>query len=68
MMKMALILTDDTVTVETGLKIIYSWSVSPPEVTAVPIDYATVSGGTITIHCTAPGGTGEALYVTAIGI
>jgi hypothetical protein len=68
MMNMSLVAADDTVTVATGLKIIYSYSVSPPAVTAVPVDYATVSGGTITIHCTAPGGTGEALYVTAIGI
>ena len=67
MMNMTLAAADDTITVDTGLKIIYSYSVSPPAVTAVPIDYATVAGGTITIHKTAPG-VAEAIYVTAIGI
>lgn len=67
LMKMSLINGDDTVTVKTGLKIIYSYSVSPPAITAKPVDYATVSGGTITIHTTNPGAS-MSLYVTAEGI
>lgn len=67
-MKMSLVAADDTVTVNTGLKIIYGYSVSPTGVTAKIVDYGTVAGGVITLHCTAPGGTGADLYVTAIGI
>lgn len=67
MMKMALINGDDTVTVNTGLKIIYSYEISPPAITAKPVDYATVAGGVITIHTTNPGAN-MALYVTAEGI
>jgi len=67
MMNMSLVAADDTVTVETGLKLIYSYSVSAPAITAKPVDYGTISGGTITLHVTAPGAN-MALYVTAIGI
>jgi hypothetical protein len=68
MIAMSLVSGDDTVTVNTGLKIIYSWSVSAPGVTAKPLDYATVSGGTITQYCTDPSTAGETLYFTAYGI
>jgi hypothetical protein len=67
MMKMSLISGDTAATVETGLKIIYSFSVSPPGVTTKPLDHSTVSGGTITVNFTDPVAT-CALYVTAIGI
>ena len=67
LMKMSLVAADDTVTVNTGLKLIYGYSVSPTGVTAKIVDYATIAGGVITIHCTAPG-VSAALYVTAIGI
>jgi hypothetical protein len=64
---MALVAGDDTVTVKTGLKTIYGYSVSPPTITAKPIDYGTVSGGTITLHVTNPAAS-ENLTVKAIGI
>ncbi len=67
LMKMNLISGDDTVTVRTGLKWIYSYSISPPAITAKPVDYATVAGGVITIHTTDPGAD-MSLYVTAEGI
>ena len=67
MMKMTVVNGDTIATVNTGLKIIYSFSVSPPGVTAVPLDHSTVSGGTITVNFTDPVAT-CALYVTAIGI
>ena len=66
-MKMSLINTDTTVTVNTGLKIVYGYCVSPTGVTAKIVDYGTVSGGVITLHCTAPGVSAD-LYVTAFGI
>ena len=67
LMKMSLINTDDTVTVNTGLKLIYSYSVSPQAVTAKIVDYGTVAGGVITLHVTAPGASKD-LYVQAIGL
>lgn len=67
MMNMNVISGNTIATVNTGLKIIYSFSVSPPGVTAVPLDHSTVSGGTITVNFTDPVAT-VALYVTAIGI
>ena len=67
LMAMTLIAGDDTVTVATGLKKIYSYSVSPPAITAKPVDYATVTGGTITIHTTNPAAA-MTLYVKATGI
>lgn len=66
-MGMSMVAGDDTVTVNTGLKKIYSYSVSPPAVTAKPVDYGTVSGGTITLHVTDPNAT-VTLMVTAVGI
>lgn len=66
-MKMALINGDDTVTVNTGLKKIYSYSVSPVAITAKPMDYGTIAGGVITLHTTNPGASMD-LYVTAEGI
>jgi hypothetical protein len=67
MMKMSLISGDDTVTVNTGLKLIYSYSVSPQAVTAKTVDYGTVAGGVITLHIDDPVATKD-LYVTAIGL
>ena len=58
---------DTTVTATTGLKIIYSYSLSPTSLTAKAVDYATVSGGTITIHVADPVADCY-LFVTAIGI
>lgn len=66
-MSMSLIAGDDTVTVKTGLKKIYSYAVSCPSITAKPIDYGTVSGGTITLHVTNPAAN-ESLLVTSWGI
>jgi hypothetical protein len=66
-MKMSLVSGDDTVTVKTGLKLIYSYSVSPQAVTGKIVDYGTVAGGTITLHVTAPGASKD-LYVQAIGL
>ncbi len=67
MLKMSLIATDTTVTVNTGLKIVYGYSVSPTGVTGKIVDYGTVAGGVITLYCTAPGVSAD-LYVTAFGI
>ena len=65
-MTMALVSGDDTVTVATGLRRIWSYHVSPPAITSKPVDYATISGGTITIHTTNPAANMN-LHVTAIG-
>ena len=67
MMKMSIISGDTIATVVTGLKLIYSFSVSPPGVTAKALDHSTVSGGTITVNFTDPAVSAD-LYVTAIGI
>jgi hypothetical protein len=45
---------DTSIAVATGLKKIYSFSVSPTSVTAKKVDYATVAGGTITITVANP--------------
>jgi hypothetical protein len=66
-MKMSLVSGDDTVTVKTGLKLIYTYSVSPQAVTGKIVDYGTVAGGVITLHITDPAATKD-LYVTAIGL
>lgn len=58
---------DTTVTAVTGLKNIVAYSVSPTSVTAVPVDFATVSGGTITITVTNPLAACY-LFVTAWGL
>lgn len=67
MIKMTLISGDTAATVRTKLKKIYSFSVSPPGITAKPLDHSTVSGGVITVNFTDPAA-GASLYVTAIGI
>jgi hypothetical protein len=67
MMKMSLVTGDTVVTVNTGLKLIYSWSVSSPAITGKTLDHGTVSGGVITQNVTNPAAN-EALYFTAIGI
>ena len=67
MIKMTLINTDTIATVRTKLKKIYSYSTSPPQITATPLDHTTVAGGVLTVNFTAPG-LDASLYVTAIGI
>jgi len=67
MMKMSVISGDTIAIVATGLKIIYSFSVSPPAATGKALDHSTVSGGTITVNFTDPEAS-VGLYVTAIGI
>jgi hypothetical protein len=67
MMKMTYGNGDTSVTVNTGLKIIYSYSISPTSVTTKSVDYATVSGGTITVAVTDPLAACY-FFVTAIGI
>ena len=67
MIRMSLINGDTIATVKTKLKKIYSYSVSPPEKTATPLDHTTVSGGVLTVNFTNPGASAS-LYVTAIGI
>jgi len=66
-MKYSYLAGDTTITAATGLKNIVAYSVSSTSVTAVPVDYATVSGGTITIHVTNPGAACY-LFVTAWGL
>lgn len=66
-MGMSLVSGDDTVTVATGLKKIYGYTVGLPTITAKSLDYATISGGTITLHVTDPVAA-ETLIVTAYGI
>ena len=66
-MKMALVSGDTIVTVNTGLKIIYSYSVSMPTITGKTLDYGTVAGGTITLNVTNPAAN-EYLFITAWGI
>jgi hypothetical protein len=46
---------DTALTVATGFSKIHAYSVSPTSVTAVPLDFATVSGGTISITANNPG-------------
>jgi len=65
-MTMKLVSGDDTVTVASGLRRIWSWHVSSPAITAKAIDYGTVSDGTITLHVTNPAAD-EYLYFTIIG-
>jgi hypothetical protein len=67
MIKMSLINGDDVATVKTGLKKIYSFTVSPPEITGKALNHSTVAGGTITVNFTNPAANAS-LYVTAIGI
>jgi phosphoribosylformylglycinamidine (FGAM) synthase-like enzyme len=58
---------DTSITVATGLKIIYAYDVSVLAVTAKAVDYATVAGGTITITVADPLAP-DYLFVTAYGI
>lgn len=58
---------DTSITVSTGLKMIYGYTVSPPAVTAKAVDYATVAGGVITIHMADPLGS-DYLFVSAWGL
>jgi hypothetical protein len=67
MIKMTYGSGDTTVTVPTGLKVIYGLEVSPPSVDSKPVTRAVVSGGTVTLTVTNPT-TACYLYVTAHGI
>jgi len=67
MMKMNVISGDTVATCKTGLKKIYSVSVSPPGVTAKALDHTTIAGGVVTVNFTNPVAS-VPLYVTAIGI
>ena len=58
---------DTSLAVPTKMKLIESYGISLTSVTAKPVDYATVSGGTITITVTDPLAACY-LYVTAIGL
>jgi hypothetical protein len=65
-MEMTLISGDTSVVVDTGLRRIFSYSVSPYTLTTKLLLQATVSGGTITQVVTDPAA-GEVLYYTIIG-
>jgi hypothetical protein len=58
---------DTSLTVNTGLKKIYSYDISPTSVTAKAVDYVTVSAGTLTITVANPLAACY-LFVTAEGI
>jgi hypothetical protein len=58
---------DISIVVNTGLKIIYGYDVSVPSLTTVPYDFATVSGGTITLTIADPLGPAY-IFVTAYGL
>jgi len=58
---------DTALTVDTRLKLIVSYTISPTSVTAVPVDFATVAGGVISITVTNPLADCY-LYVNAIGL
>ncbi len=58
---------DTAANVATGLKIIYSYDVSVPAVTAKAVDYAVVTGGTIAIHMVNPLAP-DYFFVRAFGI
>jgi hypothetical protein len=45
---------DTSIAVNTGLKRIFSFDVSPTSVTAKKVDYATVAGGVITVVAADP--------------
>ena len=66
-MKMTYGAADTTITCNTGLKIIEGFNVSPTSVTAKPVDYIAVSGGTVTITVNAPG-VACYLFLTAYGV
>jgi hypothetical protein len=58
---------DTSIAVNTGLSKIFSYDVSTPAVTAKAVDYATIAGGTITIHVANPLAP-DYLYVRAFGL
>ena len=58
---------DTALTVDTYLKRVESYTISPPSVTAKLIDNATVSGGTITVNVADPLAACY-LFITAIGL
>lgn len=58
---------DTSIVVNTGLKIIYSYDVSPPAVTAKAVDYGVVAGGVITLTVADPLGS-DYIFVRAFGI
>ena len=57
---------DTALTVATGFSKIHAYSISSTSVTAVPVDFATVAGGTISITANAPG-VACYLYLDVIG-
>lgn len=66
-MKMTYTAAETTITCNTGLKIIEGFDVSPTSITAKPVDYSVVSGGTVTITVNAPGASCY-LFLTAYGV
>ena len=58
---------DTALTVVTGLKIIYSHTISATSVTAKGLDHTTISGGTLTVNVTDPLAACY-LYINAIGL
>jgi hypothetical protein len=58
---------DTSLTVDTKMKLIESYTISLTSVTAKPVDYATVAGGVITIAVNDPLAACY-LYVNAIGL
>jgi hypothetical protein len=58
---------DTALTVDTKLKLIESYTLSPTSVTTKLVDYATVAGGIITINVADPLAACY-LYVNAIGL
>jgi len=67
MMKMTYASGDTSVVVNTGLKRIFSFNISPTSVTAKKVDFAAVSGGTLTLTVADPLADCY-LFVTARGI
>ena len=57
---------DTALTVATGFSKILAYYVSATSVTAVPLDFATVSGGTISVTANNPGAACY-VYLTVIG-
>jgi len=58
---------DTALTVDTRLKLIVSYTISPTSVTAKPVDFATVAGGVISVTVTNPLADCY-LYINAIGL
>jgi len=66
-MAMPIVDNDTNAIFPTGLKIIYSYSVSPPGQSAKYVTGGTVTGGSINVSLTDPNGS-YTLYLTAYGI